>query len=459
MVSIQTKVAIYTRVSTPGQAEEGYSIDEQEKLLTDYCIRNGYEVVRCYSDKGVSGKNIENRPEMKRLLSDAKEGKFDMVISWKINRMSRTLEDVIKIIDMLEKHNVTYKSYSESFDTTTPAGKMQFQMMAMIGEFERSTIAENVKMGMTAKAKSGEWCGGSVLGYDLARDESSEKGKNKLVINQKEAVIVRFIFNEYSKGRGYKTITNEMNNLGYKTKKGNFFSVGPIRDILNNPVYIGKIRYNLHRNCNDKRRKSINPNPLIVDGKHEAIIDIDTWNRVQALLQEKKGKAPRVYDGEYPLTGILKCLVCGAGMVISRNGKRKKDGMKVAYYACGAWKNQGTAVCHSNAIRADKANEYVFDRLSELLSNDRMIKDIVDNINRERKKKTQPNKQLIVKVEREITKLERRKKKIFEGYEDDILTKEEFFTRKEELNKELDILVKERENYNKSLDGTGCEEI
>ncbi|EOU2032262.1 recombinase family protein, partial [Clostridium perfringens] len=228
-------IAIYCRVSTDEQAEFGYSIDEQKRLLEEWCKANDYIIYKCYSDRGISGKNIKDRPALKELLSDAKEGKFDMVISWKINRVSRKLEDVLKIVSLLEKNNITFKSYSEPFETDTPAGRMQFQMMALIGEFERGTIAQNVKMGMIAKAKSGNWCGGRVLGYDLVPNNSPEeekKGKNKLEINEKEAEIVRFIFNEYSKGKGYKAITNQINKLGYKTKKGNNFSVGSIRDIL-----------------------------------------------------------------------------------------------------------------------------------------------------------------------------------------------------------------------------------
>ena len=155
-----------------------------------------------------------------------------MVISWKINRISRKLSDVLKIVDILEQNSTSFNSYSEQFDNSTPAGKMQFQMMALIGEFERGTIAQNVKTGMCAKAKAGEWCGGRVLGYDLVPIDSQEgakRRKTKLKINEKEAEAVRFIFNEYVNGKGYKAITNQLNKLGYKTKKGNDFSVGSIR--------------------------------------------------------------------------------------------------------------------------------------------------------------------------------------------------------------------------------------
>lgn len=457
-------IAIYCRVSTEEQPENGYSIDEQERLLEEWCKKMGYVIYKCYSDRGISGKNIKDRPALKELLSDAKAGKFDMVISWKINRVSRKLEDVLKIVNLLEKNNITFKSYSEPFETDTPAGRMQFQMMALIGEFERGTIAQNVKMGMIAKAKSGNWCGGRVLGYDLVPNNSPEeekKGKNKLEINEKEAEIVRFIFNEYSKGKGYKAITNQINKLGYKTKKGNNFSVGSIRDILTNPVYIGEIRYNVRQNWSEKRRRNINPNPIRVKGKHEAIIDRELWDKVQLILESKKGKPSRIYDGEYPLTGILRCPKCGAGMVISRTTNTLADGTKrrIAYYCCGNWKNKGTSVCNSNTIRVDKANEYVFKKIEELVSNEAMIKAVVKNINKERKDKVKPAKRLLGDIDKELEKLDKRKRKIFEAYEDDILTKEEFQTRKDELNEKIRILEEEKKPLLNTISEDVSEEI
>lgn len=424
-------IAIYCRVSTEEQSENGYSIDEQERLLEEWCKKMGYVIYKCYSDRGISGKNIKDRPALKELLSDAKAGKFDMVISWKINRVSRKLEDVLKIVNLLEKNNITFKSYSEPFETDTPAGRMQFQMMALIGEFERGTIAQNVKMGMIAKAKSGNWCGGRVLGYDLVPNNSPEeekKGKNKLKINEKEAEIVRFIFNEYSKGKGYKAITNQINKLGYKTKKGNDFSVGSIRDILTNPVYIGEIRYNVRQNWSEKRRRNINPNPIRVKGKHEAIIDRELWDKVQLILESKKGKPSRIYDGEYPLTGILRCPKCGAGMVISRTTNTLADGSKkrIAYYCCGNWKNKGTSVCNSNTIRVDKVK---------------------------------PAKRLLGDIDKELEKLDKRKRKIFEAYEDDILTKAEFQIRKDELNEKIRILEEEKKPLLNTISEDVSEEI
>ena len=449
-MNIKKKVAIYVRVSTIEQVEEGYSIDEQDRLLREYCERQGWDIYRTYSDRGISGKDIKHRPELKQMLKDSDEKKFDMVLVWKINRLSRKLADVLKMVELFDKNNVTFKSYSETFDTDSPSGKMQLQMMALIGEFERGTIAQNVKMGIIAKAKSGKHCGGIVLGYNIVPVEGSinkKRKETKLVINEKEAESVRLIFNEYSNGKGYKAITSKLNRLGYKTKRGNNFSVGSIRDILTNPIYIGKIRYNVRQNWSEKRRRNINPNPIIVDGIHDKIIDEELWDKVQKIMESKKGKPKRIYDGEYPLTGILKCPVCGAGMVIMRTTNKLVDGTKkrIAYYACGNWKNKGTAVCNSNSIRVDKANEYVFGKISELLSNEKMVKTIVDNINNTRRNNVEPSKNKIERLDKELEKLKNKKHKLLEAYEDDILSKKEFQNRKQELDNIIEGLEEERQ--------------
>lgn len=196
-------------------------------------------------------------------------------------------------------------------------------------------------MGMCAKGRAGEWCSGIVFGYDLVEVEGLEgakRGETKLNINEKEAEIIRFIFNEYGNGKGYKAIINQLNKLGYKTKKDNDFSVGSIKDILTNLIYIGKIIYNLRQNWSENRRRNINANPIITDGMHEAIIDKKLWDKVQSILENKKGKPSRVHDGKFPLTGILRCPKCGAGMVISRTTNKLADGTKksIAYYACSS---------------------------------------------------------------------------------------------------------------------------
>ncbi|WP_297426085.1 recombinase family protein [Clostridium sp.] len=457
-------VAIYCRVSTTEQAEEGYSIEEQERLLRKFCEDNDYTIFKVYSDKGISGKSIKSRPEMKEMLKDADDKKFDMVITWKINRIARNMLNLLQIVDLLEKNNISFKSYSENFETETPVGKFSLQMMGAVGELERGTIAQNVKMGMMARAREGRWNGGIVFGYDVKERENSTNKKRRdteLVINEKEAEVIRIIFTMYSKGNGYKAITTYINKFGHTTKKGKPFSVGSIKDILMNPIYIGKIRYNVLQNWSEKRRRHKNPNPLIVDGIHEPIIEQELWEKVQKQMKTTKGKPSRIYDGEFPLTGILRCPVCGAGMVISRSSKARKDGTKhrIEYYCCGAWKNKGTTVCHSNSINVDKANEYVFGKLSELLNNDKLIKDIVANINTTRKAMIDPSKDELEKILKELEKEQAKKDKLFEGFEEGMISKKDFSERIKKITAREEMLQQEVNNLKSNILDDGVQEV
>ena len=319
-------------------------------------------------------------------------------------------------------------------------------MMALVGEFERNTIAQNVKMGMKAKARSGEWCGGAApLGYrwvPIEGTENAARKKSRLEVEETEAETVRLIYDLYTSGKGYKAIVNYINQRGYKTKRGNAFSVAQLRTILTNPVYIGKVRYNVRMDWNEKRRKNINPEPIIADGIHEAIITEEQWNQVQFLISQKAGKPSRIYDGEYPLTGILRCPECGAGMVISRVHGKKADGSpnRLTYYACGQWKNKGSAVCHSNMIRVEKANEYVYHRLEEILNDDKVFDEMMFRVNREHEiiKRNAYKERNLQEKERE--KITNRIMKNHEAYEDGLITKEEFLTRKTELDQQIERL-------------------
>ena len=148
-------------------------------------------------------------------------------------------------------------------------------------------------------------------------------------------------------------------------------------------------------------------------------------------------------------------------MVIMRTTNTLKDGSKrrIAYYACGNWKNKGIAICNSNSIRVDKANEYVFSKLSELLSNDKMVKTIVDNVNKERIRKVNPAKKDLSKIDNELEKLDKKRAKLFEAYEDEIITKEEFKLRKEELMKRVKALEEEKAPLLVTLSDDVSEEI
>lgn len=452
-----TRAAIYCRVSTKEQADFGYSIHEQEQKLIEYCNRQGIEIVKYYADRGISGKSIKGRPDLQLLLNDAKQKAFDIVLVWKINRISRKLSDLLQIVEILDRNSVSFKSITEDFDNSTPAGKMQFQMMGIIGEFERGSIAENVRMGMIARAKTGCFNGGQVLGYDskvLGR-EGQKRPVKGLVVNESEAKLVRYIFQMYSEGKGYKAIANELNAQGYKTKKGNSFSINAVRAILLNPIYIGKIQYNRFTDWANKRRRGASENIVLVDGIHEPIIDITTWDKVQAIIKSNQ-RVQKKFDTFAPLTGILRCPQCGAAMVISRAPSK---GEKIEYYSCGNWKSKGSSVCHANSIRVDKANEEVIRRLSVFLNDEKMIRAVVNKLNQDRVKKINPSKKELESIDKELVQLDNKKQRIFELYEDGTITKEEFIDRKEVLNKQVEEIKERKVELQGILNNSCGEEI
>lgn len=456
--SITTKtVAIYARVSTIEQAEEGYSIDEQIRVLNKFCEREGYLVYDEYVDRGISGKNISGRPAIQRLLLDAEQKKFEVVLVWKMNRLARKSLDLMNIVEKLDSKNIAFRSYTERYETETSTGKLQFQLMAAIAEYERNNIAENVKMGMIARAKEGRWNGGQVLGYDVVEISSdNRKRKNThLVINEREANTVQLIFQMYSSGHGYKSIANYINKKGYRTKKGKTFSLNAIKIIVTNPVYAGYIRYNVRKDWNEKRRNNINPNPIIQKGEHEPIISEEVWQIAQNVYQSRSCKPNRIHDGEFPLTGIMRCPACGAGMVISRTTNTLKDGTKrvLEYYVCGAWKNKGTLVCRSNGVRTEYADAFTLDKLQQLMHSDKLIKELVKSVNNRNGKIFAPIQKEFDMYAKQMNEAEQKLSKTFDAYTDELISKAMYLEKAKRLEGQIQELKELMEPLRKQMQG------
>ena len=456
--SMTTKtVAIYARVSTVEQAEEGYSIDEQIRVLNKFCEREGYLVYDEYVDRGISGKNISGRPAIQRLLLDAEQKKFEVVLVWKMNRLARKSLDLMNIVEKLDSKNIAFRSYTERYETETSTGKLQFQLMAAIAEYERNNIAENVKMGMIARAKEGRWNGGQVLGYDVVEIPSDNRKRKDthLVINEREANTVQLIFQMYSSGHGYKSIANYINKKGYRTKKGKTFSLNAIKIIVTNPVYAGYIRYNVRKDWNEKRRNNINPNPIIQKGEHEPIISEEVWQIAQNVYQSRSCKPNRVHDGEFPLTGIMRCPSCGAGMVISRTTNTLKDGTKrvLEYYVCGAWKNKGTLVCRSNGIRTEYADAFTLDKLQRLMHSDKLIKELVKSVNSRNGKIFVPLQREFDMYAKQMNEAEQKLSKTFDAYTDELISKVMYVEKAKRLEGQIQELKELMEPLRKQMQG------
>lgn len=434
------RVAIYARVSTEEQAEHGYSIEGQKEMLRQYCQLYNKVVVDEYVDAGISGKEMSKRIELQRLLKDAEENKFDEVLVWKFSRMSRNTKDLLEIVDKLEKNGVHFSSISEKFDTSSPMGRFAFQMMAAIGELERNTIVENVRMGLKQRAKQGLHSGGRALGYKAVISQNANRsGKKEFVIIPEEADIVRKIFSLFASGKGLKAIANKLNHEGYKTVKGNVFSTCAIREILDNPIYKGYVRYARYENWSEKRRKGKNPNPIIIKGQFEAIISEELWDQVAKLRALKNKDTARAYDSHNILSSILRCPECGAPMVVSRSRTKIKDGgIKVyRYYSCSKFKNYGSSVCHANSIKADEAEEYVIKMIKRVLKHPRILCDILNRLKKKSQEKPDNLEGEIKRLDKQISEINKRRERLADLYAYGQIDKEMLDSRINDIAKEF----------------------
>lgn len=372
------RIGGYIRVSTEKQVM-GYSIEGQITQIEQYCQFNGYELVDIYADRGISGKSM-NRPELQRMLNDAKNGKLDCVMVYKTNRLARNTSDLLTIVEELHRQNVEFFSLSERMEVKNSTGKLMLQILASFSEFERKTILENIYTGQRQRALEGYYQGNLPLGYNNIPDN-----KKELMINQHEANIVKYIFESYAKGHGYRKIANALNHKGYVTKKGNPFSISAVTYILSNPFYIGKIQFAKYKDWNDKRRKGLNDKPVIAEGKHTPIISQSLWDKVQAR-KKQVSKKPQVHGkGTNLLTGIIACPQCSASMSASITVNTLKDGTKkrIRYYSCSNFRNKGSKVCSANSVRADVIEKYVMDQILEIVKSDKVLKQVVERVNQE----------------------------------------------------------------------------
>lgn len=257
----QIIVAIYTRVSTKEQAEEGYSLDAQERLLIDFCTAKRYDIYKIYSDEGISAKDIAHRPEMLQLLSDARERKFDLILVWKLTRFSRNMADLMTACELLDSLGISLVSYSESFDSSTPAGRMVRSMLGTVAQFEREVIGENVAFGLAERARQEKWTCTQILGYD-------NLGSDSLAINTTEAEYVNFVHDQYLIEKNMTEVTRLARAKGFRGKRGRLPHCSSIMLILTRPQYAGYNIFNGH----------------LHKGDYEPIRTVAQFNKVQRLI-------------------------------------------------------------------------------------------------------------------------------------------------------------------------------
>lgn len=280
--------AIYIRVSTDAQAEEGYSIDAQKEQLTAYCIAKGYSNYEYYIDGGWSGSNID-RPEMQRLIEDVNNKKISRCLVYKLDRLSRSQKDVLYIIeDIFMPNHVDFVSLTESLDTASPMGRAMIGILAAFAQLERENIRMRTRMGMKERVKDGYWMGGGKVpfGYDYDKEQG-------ILVPNKDAEKVRNVYDLYLQGYSTQNIANI---LGLKYD-------GLTNQILKRKTNYGVIEYNGE----------------IYQGRHEPIISKETYDLAMKEMERRTSR--KATTSKHLLTGLVYCGKCGAKMRYQKWGK------------------------------------------------------------------------------------------------------------------------------------------
>jgi len=310
---------IYIRVSTEEQARDGFSIHAQKEKLSKYADANDWDIFDYYIDDGISGKNIEDRKEVIRLLDDIKKGNIQNVLIYKLDRLTRSVKDLIYLIDYFERYHCAFSSQTEKIDTSNAVGRMFVKIIGIFAEFERENLAERVSLGYEQKTREGNYTNtNGVYGYDYIPKEQ------KLIVNEQEKALVNRIFDLYIDGKSYYKIAKQFNQEKVITKRGGHWAPSTIQSIINNPLYIGKVRYGVYKNFDRS---------FIVDGHNiEPIISLEKWEAASNLVQLRKKQGVRKYSNEdsyyYP---FIRCSQCGGSISPKQQIHRHK---KYITYRC-----------------------------------------------------------------------------------------------------------------------------
>lgn len=376
------RIAVYARKSK--FTGKGKSVENQIKICTEYAkshlINNGGEInIEIYKDEGISGKDIVSRPGILKLISDIGQGKIQVVICYRLDRISRNVKDFSELVTKLSASGAGFISVNEAFDTRTPMGRAMMYIASVFAQLERETITERITDNMYALAKTGCWLGGRTpLGFTSARIEETDSTGRKisrycLEAEENETDIVKLLYDKYLELGSLTKLETYLINNNYHTRDGKFYGRYTLKSILSNPVYCvaGKVIYKYlvtngysiyaeqklfdgtkglmaynKNNCKAKGKRINNPEDwIIATGMHKGVIPQETWINVQDRLKNNSGKSYR-----YPktigalLSGIVRCGRCGSFMR-PKGGRTASSGEKRYYYQCECKERSNGNLC------------------------------------------------------------------------------------------------------------------
>ena len=359
------RCAIYTRKSHEDGLEQAFnSLHAQRAMCESYIAsfaQEGWTALRTeYSDAGITGGTME-RPGLQKLLADIEAGRVDVVVIYRLDRLSRSLRDFLNMMEAFDRRKVSFASVTERIDTTSSAGRLFLNMILAFAQFEREVAAERIRDKIATAKRKGKYVGGRpLLGYDVDRE------KMRLVVNETEARLVRHIFDRFCRLGSCMRAARELNSQGrrmkaWTSKKGRAMGDGEwkktdVHHLLTNPRYIGMV---VHKGES-------------FPGEHEAIIDRKTWDRVQGILaKNRRYRANQMRKTTAAiLKGILRCGCCDAAMAPTYTTRR---GKRYHYYLCHAAGKNGYDTCEVKSVAAGQIEGAVFTYLKNLFADPEMV--------------------------------------------------------------------------------------
>jgi len=346
------RCAVYTRKSSEeGLEQEFNSLDAQRESCEAYIASQKAEgwllVPDRYDDGGISGATLE-RPALKRLLADIEAQRVDVVVVYKIDRLSRALMDFSKLVEVFDRNNVTFVSVTQSFNTTTSMGRLTLNILLSFAQFEREVIGERIRDKFAASRKKGMWMGGFVpLGYDV-------KGR-KLVVNEADARTVRMIFERFTKIGSATTLVRALREEGVTGRYGKLVDKGYIYKLLNNRTYIGKA---VHKGT-------------VYSGEHEAIISQALWDKVHSILTDSPRLRAARTRAQTP--ALLKGLIFGPTGRAMTPTHTRKGGKLYRYYVSTDVLKHDAETCTVRRVPAAEIESAVIEQVRGLLRSPEII--------------------------------------------------------------------------------------
>lgn len=396
----KNRLEVYLYVRKSKLSKKGESIKNQIDMCREYILQRYPDAVfTIYQDEGYSGKNLK-RPGFYHMIEDIKQKKADIVVCYKLDRISRSVSDFSGILDILNEKNIAFVSVKEHFDTSTPIGRAMMYISSVFAQLERETIAERIQDNMRKLARTGRWLGGTTpTGFRCEKMEYLDENKNKkklchLVPIKSEVQLVKLIFEKYITFESQSALIAYTLQNNIKTKTGADFCTRTVKNILSNPVYVisdesiykyytslgcdlvndssqykgnGLMLTNRYDQTNKKKTMERDKKEWVITiGAHKGIIDSHTFLKAQKLLKENELKPPRIYSSSIALvSSSIICPYCGSKMIVTHRGC-SNDSIKHYYYKCKTKSNSKGTLCAMENLQGKLTDKLILDELIQL---------------------------------------------------------------------------------------------